>query len=166
MKIYIDFDGVILDTDVLLDKDFSKVSNISRSDFVKNYDWDKLVNSSDIINNSVYNLKNTKYDVGILSKISSIKEGVAKVKYLRKNKVLANIHLVPTELAKSDIVEAKGNILIDDKLYNLDEWNKNGGISIFFNKNNNNFDIRGNENTRYKKICNLDLLLTGEYIGK
>lgn len=163
MKIYIDFDGVILDTDAVLDLEYFKVNDISRRDFVKNYDWDKLVNASDIINNSINNLKNTKYDVSILSKVSSINEGVAKVKYLRSNNVLANIHLVPTELSKSDMVEAYGNILIDDKLYNLDEWNKHGGISIFFNKDNKDYDIRGNKNTKYKKICNLDFLLNDDF---
>ena len=46
MKIYVDFDGVIKDTDKVLDLEYSKVDNISRSDFVKNYDWDKLLEVS------------------------------------------------------------------------------------------------------------------------
>ena len=158
MRIYIDFDGVILDTDAILDEEYSKVDNIKRSDFVKNYDWDKLVNNSTIINDSFYNLKNSKYDIYILSKISSLNEGVTKVRYLRDNDVFANIHLVPTKISKSDMVNAKGNILIDDKLYNLDEWEEHGGISIFFNKDNLDYDVRGNKNTKYKKICKLDIL--------
>lgn len=159
MRIYIDFDGVILDTDAILDEEYSKVDNIKRSDFVKNYDWDKLVNNSTIINDSFYNLKNSKYDIYILSKISSLNEGVTKVRYLRDNDVFANIHLVPTKISKSDMVNAKGNILIDDKLYNLDEWEEHGGISIFFNKDNLDYDVRGNKNTKYIKICNLDILV-------
>lgn len=158
MKIYVDFDGVIKDTDKVLDLEYSKVDNISRSDFVKNYDWDKLLEVSDIINNSLDYLKNTKYDVYILSKISSMNEGIAKVKYLRDNGVNINIHLVPTKISKSDIVSAKGNILIDDKVYNLDEWVDNGGIGIFFNKDNLDYDVRENENTKYKKINSLDIL--------
>lgn len=158
MKIYVDFDGVIKDTDKVLDLEYSKVNNISRSDFVKNYDWDKLLEVSDIINNSLNYLKNTKHDVYILSKISSMNEGIAKVKYLRDNGVNINIHLVPTKISKSDIVSAKGNILIDDKVYNLDEWVDKGGIGIFFNKDNLDYDVRGNENTKYMKINNLDIL--------
>ena len=56
------------------------------------------------------------------------------------------------------MVSAKGNILIDDKVYNLDEWVDNGGIGIFFNKDNLDYDVRGNENTKYKKINSLDIL--------
>lgn len=159
MKVYIDFDGVILDTDSVLDKEYSKVKDINRSDFVKNYDWNNLVNNSTIINNSLDNLKNSKYEICILSKISSLNEGISKVRYLRDNNVLTNIHLVPTKISKSDMVNAKGNILIDDKVYNLDEWSNNGGIAIFFNKDNFDYDVRGNKNTKYKKICNLDFLI-------
>ena len=159
MKIYVDFDGVILDTDAVLDKEYSKIQNISRSEFVKKYDWDKLVNVATIINDSLYNLKNTKYDTYILSKISSINEAISKVRYLRDNDIFANIHFVPTQISKSDIVSAKGNILIDDKVYNLEQWEEKGGIPIFFNKDNNDYDVRGKKNRKYKKICNLDILI-------
>ena len=158
MKIYVDFDGVIKDTDKIIDLEYSKVDNIKRSEFVKNYDWDKLLEVSDVINNSLDYLINTKYDVYILSKISSMNEGIAKVKYLRESGVNINIHLVPTQVSKSDVVIAKGNILIDDKVYNLDEWENNGGLGIFFNKDDLDYDVRGNKNTKYKKINSLDIL--------
>ena len=160
MKVYVDFDGVILDTDFIIDRDYSKIDDIKRSDFIKNYDWNKLVNEASVINNSLDNLKNSKFDTYILSKISSMNEGIAKVKYLRDNGVLTNIHLVPTKVSKSDVVSPEGNILIDDKVYNLDEWEEKGGISIFFNKDNLDYDIRGNKNIKYKKISNLDILLS------
>ena len=160
MKVYVDFDGVILDTDAIIDRDFSEIDDIKRSDFVKNYDWNKLVNEASVINNSLDNLKNSKFDTYILSKISSMNEGIAKVNYLRDNGVLTNIHLVPTKVSKSDVVSPEGNILIDDKVYNLDEWEEKGGISIFFNKDNLDYDIRGNKNIKYKKISNLDILLS------
>lgn len=160
MKVYVDFDGVILDTDFIIDRDYSKIDDIKRSDFIKNYDWNKLVNEASVINNSLDNLKNSKFDTYILSKISSMNEGIAKVNYLRDNGVLTNIHLVPTKVSKSDVVSPEGNILIDDKVYNLDEWEEKGGISIFFNKDNLDYDIRGNKNIKYKKISNLDILLS------
>lgn len=158
MKVYVDFDGVILDTDFIIDRDYSKIDDIKRSDFIKNYDWNKLVNEASVINNSLDNLKNSKFDTYILSKISSMNEGIAKVKYLRESGVNINIHLVPTKISKSDVVSVRGNILIDDKVYNLDEWVDNGGIGIFFNKDNLDYDIRGNENTKYKKINSLVIL--------
>lgn len=165
MKIYVDFDGVILDTDYILDIEYSKVKDVKRNDFVKNYDWEKLVNNATIINNSLYNLKNSKYDTYILSKISSMNEAIAKVRYLRDSDVFTNIHFVPTQISKSDVVSARGNILIDDKIYNLEQWEEKGGIPIFFNKNNNDYDVRGKKNIKYKKIFNLDIL-TDDNIDK
>ena len=159
MKIYVDFDGVILDTDSIIDKEYSKCKNITRGDFVKNYDWFSLVHRALQINDSLNNLRNTKYETFILSKVSSLNEGIAKVNFLRDNEVNVNIHLVPTSISKSDMVNPEGNILIDDKVYNLDEWVKNGGIGLFFNKDNNDYDVRGKKNTKYRKISNLDLLL-------
>lgn len=165
MKVYLDFDGVILDTDSVLDVELSKVSHITRSDFVKNYDWDTLMRKDLIINNSLDKIKKSKYNISLLSKISSMNEGIAKVKFLRNNGVLINIHLVPTSISKSDIVNAKGNILIDDKLYNLDKWVEQGGIAIFFNKNHDNKDVYGKVNTKYTCIDNLDILLDENYFN-
>ena len=160
MKIYIDFDGVILDTDSTLEKEYSKVNNIDKKEFVKNYDWNLLLNNSDVIADSLENLKKSKYDISLLSKISSMQEGAAKVKYLRKNNVNINIHLVPAELSKNEVVNAKDNILIDDKVYNLEKWEQSGGIPIFFNMHNQDIDIYNKKNTKYKKINNLQILLT------
>lgn len=44
---------MILDTDKVLDEEYNKQKNIERSDFVKNYDWESLVNKSLVINNSL-----------------------------------------------------------------------------------------------------------------
>ena len=162
MRVYVDFDGVILDTDSIIDRDYSKVKDISRTEFVKNYNWNILVNEATVINNSLYNLSNSKYETYILSKISSVEEGISKVRYLRDNDVFINVHLVPTKISKSDVVNAKGNVLIDDKIYNLDEWVSKGGIGIFFNKDNLDFDVKGKENINYKKISNLNILISGE----
>lgn len=57
----------------------------------------------------------------------------------------------------------KDNILIDDKVYNLDEWSSKGGIPIFFNKNNTDIDYYGKVNTKYKKISDLSMLLSNSY---
>ena len=162
MKIYIDFDGVILDTDTTIDN-IIKDSNIDKKEYIRNCNWDNLLNSTAVINNSIKYLKESKLDINLLSKISTLEEGIAKVKYLRNNNINMNIHLVPTKISKSDIVNPKGNILIDDKVYNLDEWNSKGGTSIFFNKYNDDIDIYGKTNTKYKKINDLSMLLRDEY---
>lgn len=158
MKIYIDFDGVILDTDTTIDN-IIKNENIDKLDYIRNCDWDILLNDTDVINNSLNYLRESKRDINLLSKISTLEEGIGKVTYLRDNKVNINIHLVPTKISKSDMVNPKDNILIDDKVYNLDEWKSKGGIPIFFNKDNKDIDIYGKVNTEYKKISDLRMLL-------
>ena len=159
MKIYIDFDGVILDTDTTIDN-IIKDNNIDKKEYIRSCDWDSLLNNTDVINNSIEYLRESKLDINLLSKISTLEEGIAKVKYLRDNGVDMNIHLVPTKMSKSDIVNSKGNILIDDKIYNLDEWDSKGGISIFFNKDNNDIDHYGKTNTKYEKTSDLSMLLS------
>lgn len=155
MRIYIDFDGVIKDTDAIIDL---KIKNENRHEFIKKYDWNLLLEESMEIANSIQNIKNSKYETYLLSKISTLQEATAKIKYLRGNDVNINLHFVPTGVAKSDIVEAKGNILIDDKIANLEKWEENGGIPIFFNKDNNDIDIYNKINTKYYKISSLEII--------
>lgn len=159
MKVYVDFDGVILDTDSVIDIEFNGVG--SRRDFVRDYDWFNLMRDDLIINNSLYYIKNSKYNISLLSKISSMCEGQAKIKYLRSRDVLININLVPTCIDKCDVVCASSNVLIDDKLVNLDSWSKCGGISIFFNKNGDDTDIHGDKNKNYPMISDLSCLING-----
>ena len=167
MKIYIDFDGVIVDTEYRLKEKLLKENiNVTLNEYSKNYNWHKLLMESNIIADSLNIIKKSKYDINLLSKISIMNEGIEKVKYLRDNNVNIDIHLVPNTISKSDMVNPLGNILIDDKVYNLDEWSKKGGIGIFFNKDNSDVDIKGVKNTKYKKICNLNMILDEIDISK
>ena len=159
MKIYIDFDGVLLDTDKVIDLEFNGIGE--RREFVKNYDWFKLMRDDLIINNAFEYINNSRYDVSLLSKISSMCEGQAKIKYLRGNNINIDINLVPTLINKCDVVNAYNNILIDDKIVNLDSWEKSGGISIFFNKDGKSIDIHGDCNTKYPMISDLSCLSNG-----
>ncbi len=159
MKVYVDFDGVLLDTDSVIDKEFD--GNGERREFVKNYDWFKLMRDDLIINNALDYINNSKYEVSLLSKISSMCEGQAKIKYLRSKGVNIDINLVPTLINKCDVVNAYGNVLIDDKIVNLDSWSNSGGISIYFNKDSKDTDIHGDINTRYPMISDLSCLING-----
>lgn len=159
MKVYVDFDGVLLDTDSVIDKEFD--GNGERREFVKNYDWFKLMRDDLIINNALDYINNSKYEVSLLSKISSMCEGQAKIKYLRSKGVNIDINLVPTLINKCDVVNAYGNILIDDKIVNLDSWSNSGGISIYFNKDSKDTDIHGDINTKYPMISDLSCLING-----
>lgn len=167
MKVYLDFDGVILDTESVLQKEFEADKEYDdRHSFIKNYDWFKLMNNNLVINNSLDFIRNSKVDVCLLSKISCMCEGQAKIKYLRGNDISIDICLVPTGINKCDLVNAKGNVLIDDKINNLRLWNECGGISIFFNKDMNNIDMYGVLNPGYMVIDNLAILVNPKLIKK
>lgn len=159
MKVYVDFDGVILDTDKVVISDFKKSGQSDRREFVKNYDWSILMDDNLIINDSINNIKNSKLDISLLSRIGSINEGFCKVNYLRNHDILIDIFVVPTGIDKSMMVNARGNVLIDDKLYNLDKWSEAGGISIFFNQNGSNVDFYGDKNVSYPVVSDLRILL-------
>lgn len=158
MKIYIDFDDTVLNTKDSIDKLYIDKS-ITRREFVSMTDWEKIIENSNIINNSIDYIKKSKYDISILSKISSINEGQNKVKYLRQQGLKNDIFFAFPNIDKSSIVSAEGNILIDDKIYNLDSWEENGGIAIYFNKDNLDIDFYGRENIKYPKLTNLSILL-------
>ena len=81
MKIYIDFDGVILDTDTTINN-IIKDNNIDKKEYISNCNWDNLLNSTAVINNSINYLKESKLDINLLSKISTLEEGIAKVQYV------------------------------------------------------------------------------------
>ena len=156
MRVYIDFDDVLVNTHATIMK--LKDHNQTDKEYINSCNWEHLLNKVDVINDSLKYLKTTKLDVYLLSKISTLNEGIAKIKYLRKNNVDIDIHLVPNILRKDDIVCAKDNILIDDKIYNLDNWTSKGGIGIFFSQDNDDMDIYGRVNTKYYKISDLSIL--------
>ena len=93
--IYIDFDGVILDTEKLLFYEWRKNPNrhslpeSEKIKYIQKSDWSYIINNSKIINDSIYYLK--QMDVkhsAILTKVHSLdNEGFAKVRWLRDNGV-------------------------------------------------------------------------------
>lgn len=163
MKIYIDFDGVIFDTETLLfGKEYKQAKldpNFDSIKYVHNLNWYDMILKSKEINNSISLLKEFKTKVEILTKINTLdNEATAKIRILRSLGIKSNIILVPFNLKKTDVVDAKNNILIDDTVHNLDDWKLNNGIPIYFNKDNCDLDNWDNINTKYKKIKSLEYL--------
>ena len=156
VKKYIDFDGVIKDTYQTLFDDY--YNGISDTEHVIKKDWLYVLEKSPIINNAI-TLINELDNVSICTRIYSLEnEGVAKIKDLRYMGVKCDIILVPYQLKKTDVVDAYGNILVDDAIFNLDEWCKCGGIPIFFDNHGNNIDGFEVENKRYVRTRTLDIL--------
>ena len=57
-------------------------SSIDKKEYIRNCDWDKILNNTAVINNSIKYLKESKLDINLLSKISTLEEGIAKVQYV------------------------------------------------------------------------------------
>lgn len=111
------------------------------------------------INDAINILKSLKRDITILTKVHSMEnEGVTKIKFLRNLGIQNNIILVPYPFRKTEIVIAKNNILIDDTVHNLDDWFMEGGMPIYFNKDNLDIDGWHRENKNYQKIKSLEYL--------
>lgn len=83
-------------------------------------------------------------------------EGAEKIKWKISQGIKQTMILVPYNVKKCDVVDAKANYLIDDALFNLNEWLDMGGKSIFFDQNDDGYDIWGKSNkNNYQKIKSL-----------
>lgn len=142
-QLYIDFDGVILDTMTKSYEELKK-ENIDRKDqdkvmeFFRNLDWKKLIEETEEINDSINEIKkicdSKKFNVYILTHVNSTNEMIEKIKYLRKKLPLVTVVSVPKEIPKTEVVNPSAAILIDDYSGNIKEWQKKLGIGIKFVK--------------------------------
>ena len=138
-NLYIDFDGVILDTITPLYTDYKKqVTNKNdHQDFYIKYPWEKIIDDKYIINNAIEDIKaiinSNKFNLAILTHVNSLREAVLKVKYIRKYFKDITIIPVPKAISKTKMVHTENSILVDDYAGNLREWEQEGGIGIRFN---------------------------------
>lgn len=137
-KIFIDFDGVIFDTEQRVVERKNLRPDISWNDFFEELDWFELLDESKVINNAIdYILEGQEKtkQLAILTKIHTLIEMEAKVKALRSRKVEVPILFVPPHVKKSQIyLPNNGEILIDDSIKNLIDWEQKGGKSIYFSE--------------------------------
>ena len=142
-NLYIDFDGVILDTmtksyEELRKQNIDIKDNEKVMEFFRNTDWEKLIEETEQINDSINEIKricaSKKFNVYILTHVNSTNEMIAKIKYLHKNLPHVTIVSVPKEIAKTEVVNPSSSILIDDYKGNIKEWQKKLGIGIKFVK--------------------------------
>lgn len=141
-NLYIDFDGVILDT-IRVTYEMLDSMGISPKDldkttkFYLELDWEQLLNNTPVINDGINCIKriidSNKFNVAILTHIYSLNEGTEKVKYIRKYFDDITVIPVPKTISKTQMVHTEDAILIDDYSPNLIEWENAGGIGIRFN---------------------------------
>ena len=136
-KLYLDCDGVILDTisksyKMLQEKKLTTEKEVR--EFYSSICWETLIIESGEIDNSINKIKELKkyYDIEILTHINSENEIKAKLKYFSDILPDINVITVPKEIKKADFVDPKDAILVDDYLPNLEYWNEKGGIPVKF----------------------------------
>ena len=159
-NLYIDFDGVISDTievtyEMMDNQHIDKTDFDAVANFYQELDWVSLLEVTPLINNSMEKIEkliaSNKYDVTILTHVSSQKEAVAKIKYIRKFLKEITIIPVPKAVSKTETVCAKDAILVDDYKGNLIEWEAAGGIGVRF--------FKTKKNTQFIDITDLEELL-------
>ena len=142
-NLYIDFDGVISDTievtyKMIEDEKIDRTNYEEIVNFYQELDWDSLLETTPLINDSMTKIEklisSSKFDVAILTHVNSMKEAVAKIKYIRKYLKEITIIPVPKAVSKTETVCAKDAILVDDFKGNLAEWEEAGGIGVRFSK--------------------------------
>jgi hypothetical protein len=143
-RLYIDFDGVVVDTIPLLYKELEKngvsLKNEERiREVFGSFDFRKIIKDKNILNDSINCINKIMdsglFEVSFLSHINSLDEGIVKIKFLRKHfKDNITIILVPRGISKPKMIHSEGAILVDDYAGNLKEWKEAGGIPIRFSK--------------------------------
>lgn len=144
MNLYIDFDGVIVDTmtptykmleELGIDTSFD---NPKAKEFYSNLDWVKLLRTTPQINDPFKSIKQIRkqglYTPIFLPKVNSMQEMDAKVDYIRKYDPDTPIIFVPKNSNKSTMVNPHNAILADDSNWNLYSWREDGGIPVKFSK--------------------------------
>ena len=105
-KLYIDFDGVIVNTiDItyqIATENGVKKDYTSYLHFFQNLNWDEVLNRCLPVNNSFEEIKkiinSQKYEVAILTHVTSIHEAEAKIKLVNKLFPGLNIITVPKSI--------------------------------------------------------------------
>ncbi len=137
-KIFIDFDGVIFDTEKRVAERKNENPNLTWNEFFDNLDWFQLLDEAKVINNAIdYILdgQTRTKQLAVLTKIHTLLEMEAKTKALRSRKIKIPILFVPPHIKKSQIyLPNNGEILIDDSIKNLVDWKQKGGTGIYFNE--------------------------------
>lgn len=146
IKLYLDFDGVILDT---IDVTYEMYANSGKKEdireFYRNLDWEEVLKISSPINDSIKCIKNlvdsSLYDVNILTHVVSDNEANAKKKYLDSVLPSVNLITVDREIDKCDVVDCVNSVLVDDYMGNLELWQSKGGVPVKFSDKGKEYDI-------------------------
>ena len=160
LNLYIDFDGVIMDTinvtyEIMKKQGIDYTSEPECKKFYRSLDWKKLLKECSAINDSWDCIQklidSNRFDISILTHVNSTQEAIEKVHCIREHFKDITIIPVPKEISKTKMIKSEGSVLVDDYVHNLVEWKAEGGIGIRFD-----LDMDGKG---YPVIDRLDTLL-------
>lgn len=151
MNLYIDCDGVILNTIIIsyrelrklgyLDENYKKIEKYTKeiSEYFRDLDWKKRLSEASEINNSISAIRKIiqsgKFqNVQILTHINSPSEGLDKKVYFERILPDVPVRLVTMHVSKADAVDPTNSILIDDHSPNLVDFEEKGGLGIKFDE--------------------------------
>lgn len=151
---YIDY-GTIVDVESIISDEWYRYSDYrflpsdERIKFMQLQNWKTQLQKAKVIKDAIEKLKEMDPRTSaILTDVYSMQnDGIAKVEYLRDAGVKQDIIMVPYFMNQTDIVNAKGNILIADAIHNLVKWEEAGGYPILFDIDKDDIDIYGRANT-------------------
>ena len=144
---FIDFDGVILDSEERMlkrkyDLGLHDHKNESEFDLYFEYtnshpeEWEYIIKEAKSINNSVEiikELENLKKRIAILTKIHTLQEMKVKTEVLRENlKILCPVIFVPPGVKKHQVIIPNNQLLVYDSQKNIKRWIENGGRGLIF----------------------------------
>ena len=137
MNFFIDFDGVILDSqDHFLIDMKDNIDFDDWFDYLNSLDWHKFLRQCNEIDDSIdvlRKLQELKQLRAIITSIHSLNEMKEKLIYLREKELYVPVLYVPPKTKKSDVyLPKKDDILVDDKVRNCIDWENAGGTSILF----------------------------------
>ena len=163
---FIDFDGVILDTEQrMLDRKYDlgfhnhhdETEYLAYFDYTKLHpeEWDYIIRKGKSINNSVeiiQELESLKKKIAILTKVHTLYEMKTKIEDLREHRnIECPVFFVPPGVEKYQVIIPNNQLLIDDFEKNVNAWIANGGQGLIFDSS-----IPKNTGT---KIRSLEFLL-------
>lgn len=115
-NLYIDFDGVILDTITVLYEEAKRQEyDINDKEFYEKFNYKCILKDKYVINDSINCIQklidSNKFNIGILTHCHSIKEAEDKIKYIRKHFEDITIIICPKSVSKTKIIHTKDAIL-------------------------------------------------------
>ncbi len=147
---YIDFDGVLFNTNEIIDtliikEGLTKEEEVRK--YIKQIDFYTMITNAKQINNSIYYLQqlcnDNRYITKILSHVNSQEEEQAKISIIKEYIKNIEVICVPKQIEKSLYVNPHNAILVDDYKGNLLPWTNKGGLPIHFDPklNKSNYPV-------------------------